>query len=238
MRLTRVGLMVLGLQVAGAFAQPAAEARGPMNVAIFIYEGVELLDFGGPGEVFASARIGAGEDTGAAFNVYTVAASLDPIVSQRFVTVVPQYTIDSCPRPDIVVFPGGSTRASVENPKVIAWARAAAKDSALMMSVCTGAFILARAGLLDGLEATTWHGRIEDLRKAAPQTRVHTGTRFVDNGQIITTAGVSAGIDGALHLVSRLHGPDAAHGVARYMEYDRWQPDEGLVVDTPRPRTR
>ncbi|HSP86652.1 MAG TPA: hypothetical protein VLN45_00845, partial [Ignavibacteriaceae bacterium] len=85
-------------------------------------------------------------------------------------------------------------------------------------------------GLLDGKEATTWHGAIERLQESTPKAKIHKDTRFVDNGQIITTAGVSAGIDGALHVVSRLLGDDAAFHVAKYMEYDKWNPNEGLIV--------
>lgn len=203
-----------------------SQALKKRNVAIFIYQGVEILDFGGPSEVFASAST----DSGFAFNVYTVAATADPILSQRFITVVPQYTIDNCPQPDIIVFPGGSTKSSVENPRVIEWVQNAAKNSTILMSVCTGAFILNKAGLLEGKEATTWYGQIDNLIKAAPKTKVHRNTRYVDNGQIITTAGVSAGIDGALHLVERLLGRDVAAGTAKYMEYDKWKPNEGLVV--------
>lgn len=230
MRTILVSLAILAMSVATVSAQSGEEKTKKMNVAIFVFEGVEILDFGGPAEVFESAVILVGDATTSPFNVYTVAAAASPVVSQGFITVVPQYTIDDCPKPDIIVFPGGSTKSSVENPKVIAWAQAAAKDSAILMSVCTGAFILAKAGLLDGLEATTWYGKVDDLKKAAPQTKIHAGTRYVDNGQIITTAGVSAGIDGALHLVSRLYGEDAARGVAKYMEYDKWMPNQGLVV--------
>lgn len=213
-----------------ASAGAAQEDTKKMNVAIFVYEGVEILDFGGPGEVFASAHVGEGDGRTTAFNVYTVAATADPILSQRFITVVPGYTIENCPKPDIIVLPGGNSRPSVEDPRVIAWVQAAAKDRALLMSVCTGAFVLAKAGLLDGREATTWYGAIDRLKEAAPRTRIHSDTRFVDNGNIITTAGVSAGIDGALHLVSRLCGIESARAVAKYMEYDRWKEDAGLVV--------
>ncbi|HEU4364048.1 MAG TPA: DJ-1/PfpI family protein [Candidatus Krumholzibacteria bacterium] len=212
-------------------AAAAKEEMKKMNVAIFVYEGVEILDFGGPSEVFASARLGdTHENMTRPFNVYTVAVTAAPVMSQGFITIVPAHTLDNCPQPDIIVLPGGNTGPSVENPRVIAWVQAAAKDDAVLMSVCTGAFILARAGLLDGKEATTWYGAIDGLKEAAPKTKVHTGTRFVDNGSIVTTAGVSAGIDGALHVVARLCGIEAARGVAKYMEYDRWQENAGLVV--------
>jgi transcriptional regulator GlxA family with amidase domain len=197
-----------------------------MNVAIFIYDGVEVLDFGGPGEVFAATIL----DNNNAFNVYTVAVKKDPILSQGFVTVTPQYTIDNCPKPDILVLPGGSAKKSMENEKLIQWIKNTSKDTKITMSVCTGAMLLSKAGLLDGKECTTWHGAIDVLQKITPQTKVHKNTRFVDNGQIITTAGVSAGIDGALHVVSRLFGEEKAEEVAKYMEYDKWKPEDGLIV--------
>ena len=197
-----------------------------LNVAIFIYDGVEVLDFSGPGEVFAATIL----DNDNAFNVYTVAVKKDPILSQGFVTVTPQYTIDNCPKPDILVLPGGSTGNSVRNEKLIKWVKNISEDTKITMSVCTGAMILSKAGLLDGKECTTWHGVINMLQKITPKTKVHKNTRFVDNGQIITTAGVSAGIDGALHVVSRLFGEEKAEEVAKYMEYDKWKPEDGLIV--------
>jgi transcriptional regulator GlxA family with amidase domain len=98
-------------------------------------------------------------------------------------------------------------------------------------SVCTGAFILGRAGLLDNLTATTYHLQIDNLQKAYPKTKVLANTRFVDNGNVITTAGISAGIDGALHLVEKLRGRAYAQGVANTIEYDKWVPENGLVVN-------
>jgi len=197
-----------------------------MNVAIFIYDKVEILDFSGPGEVFAATSLN-GDD---AFNVFTVAAEKDPIISQGFVTITPQYTIENCPAPDILVLPGGDQRKSAENPELIRWIKDCSENAKILMSVCTGAKLLSKAGLLDNKEATTWHGAIESLKQMTPKAKIHSNTRFVDNGQIITTAGVSAGIDGALHVVSRLFGVDKAHEVARYMEYDKWKPGEGLIV--------
>ena len=204
----------------------AQTGNNKMNVAIFIYDKVEILDFSGPGEVFASAQY----NNDNAFNVYTVAVSKEPLLSQGFITVTPEYTIDNCPPPDILVLPGGNTSESRENPKLIQWIKDCAKDSKVIMSVCTGAKILSQAGLLDGKEATTFHNAIESLRQMTPKAKIHENTRFVDNGQIVTTAGVSAGIDGALHVVSRLLGEENARAVARYMEYDKWKPNEGLIV--------
>ena len=196
------------------------------NVAIFIFDGVEILDFSGPGEVFAASSSEEG-----AFKVYTVAVSLEPIISQGFVKIIPEFTIENCPKPDIIVLPGGSTRSSVENPDVIKWIQTNAPDLDAAVSVCTGAFILNKAGLLDGKKATTWHGAITRLREAAKKTEVLENTRWVDNGKVVTTAGVSAGIDGALRVVEKLFGRATALATARYMEYDKWNPEDGVIVE-------
>ncbi len=216
-------LMFFLLLITISFAQ---SGNKKMNVAIFIYDNVEILDFSGPAEVFAATNLNNDD----AFNVYTVAVTKNPVLSQGFVSITPQYSIDNCPAPDILVLPGGDSRKSAENQKLIQWIKNQSKDAKIIMSVCTGAMLLSKAGLLDGKDATTWHGAIDRLQEATPKAKVHKNTRFVDNGQIITTAGVSAGIDGALHVVSRLFGEEKAHEVARYMEYDKWKPEEGLIV--------
>ncbi len=188
------------------------------RVAICVWDEAELLDFAGPGEVFAAA------DNGRAFQVYTVADRPGPIVSQGFMRILPEYTIETCPRPDIVVLPGGGAEPLLESARFTSWLSNVTGTAEVVLSVCTGAFLLAGAGLLDGLEATTWYGAVDRLRVAAPRTRVHADRRFVDNGRCITAAGVSAGIDGALHVVHRLLGPEIARDTARYMEYD-WHPE-------------
>lgn len=196
------------------------------NVAIFLYDGVEILDFSGPSEVFASSH-----SDSASFRVYTVAASKDPIMSQGFVRILPEFDLGDCPQPDIIVLPGGNSTPSVNNPKVIEWVQKHAAHADALMSVCTGAFILEKAGLLVDKKATTFHNAIDNLRKKAPQTEVLENVRWVDNGQIVTTAGVSAGIDGALHVVERMMGRETAVATARYMEYDKWKPEDGVVVE-------
>lgn len=187
------------------------------NVAILIYEGVELLDFAGPGEVFAAAQTIEGQR---AFNVYTVAASADAIVSQGFVKVTPQYTIANCPPPDIIVLPGGTNNNVIRDNNVIDWIKNASRETEITMSVCNGAYFLVRAGLLENNKATTHWTQIDKLKKEAPTTTVIENVRYIDNGKVITTAGVSAGTDGALHIVDRLLGRPAAQLTARYMEYD------------------
>ena len=196
------------------------------NVAIFLYDGVEILDFGGPSEVFAASHSDKG-----AFRVFTVAATKEPILSQGFVRIVPEFSIEDCPEPDIIVLPGGNTTPSVENAKVVEWVKKHAAHVDALMSVCTGAFILEKAGLLVGKKATTFHRAIPRLREKAKQTEVLENVRWVDNGQIVTTAGVSAGIDGALHIVERMWGLEAAAATAQYMEYDKWKPEDGVVVE-------
>lgn len=182
------------------------------KVAILVFDGVELLDLAGPGEVFAAAGHGA------AFEVYTVAASREPVTSQGFLELTPGFSIADAPAPDLLVVPGGRVSSVLENPQVMAWIRATAMRAEVVMSVCNGAFVLAEAGLLDGLEATTHSGSIDRLRRQASRTRVVEGVRFVDNGQVVTAAGVAAGIDASLHLLARLLGEREAESTARYLE--------------------
>ncbi len=201
------------------------------NVAIFLYEGVELLDFSGPAEVFAATSIKTKKDQWTSlFNVYTVAYGTDHIKSQGFVEIVPNYSIENCPTPDIIVIPGGATSKSRKTSEVIDWIRNSSETTEVFLSVCTGAFLLGDAGLLKDQKATTWYGSIGRLKETFTDTEVLENVRFVDNGKIVTTAGVSAGIDGALRVVERLISKDVALETARYMEYDKWHPNEGYVV--------
>jgi transcriptional regulator GlxA family with amidase domain len=215
--------------LAVALAAAAAQTR---NVAIVVYAGVELLDFAGPGEVFAAAA-NAGAVRGVkAFRVYTVARSKEPIVSQGFLKVTPDYSIADAPRPDLLVIPGGSSGVVTRDEAFMAWAKKAAGEAEIAMSVCSGAFVLGKAGLLDGKSATTWYGAISRLRSETPKADVQEGRRFIDQGRILTTAGVSAGIDGALHVVARLLGRAVADHTARYMEY-HWTPEPYLAQNYP-----
>lgn len=199
---------------------PAFPQKTQYKVAIFLYPGVELLDFAGPGEVF-------GATTG--FDVFTVSADGEEILSQGFVTIKPEYSIATAPPADIMIFPGGSSGPPSKDPRVLDWIKARVSGGAQILTVCTGAAIVAKTGLLDGLNITTWYGFIPRLQSELPNATVLTDTRFVDNGHIITTAGVSAGIDGALHLLSRIKGMDVAKATAKYMEYDKWNPNDGRV---------
>lgn len=191
------------------------------NVAILIFDEVEVLDFCGPFEVFSVTGGRAGIDP---FNVYTVSEKGETVSARGGLQVIPKFSIDTAPRPDIVLVPGGyGTRREMHNERLIAWIRECAQAAELVLSVCTGALMLARAGLLEGLEATTHWAAIDLLRETAPGTSVRENVRFVDNGDIVTSAGVAAGIDMALHVVGRLMGAELATEAARYMEYD-WRP--------------
>ena len=223
-------LVVLLVAVTIASAAPANAGPAPRNVAIVIYEGVEILDFAGPAEVLAAAGSFASPGGGTALNVYTVSKSTKPLKSQGFITIVPEYSIENAPRPDLVVVPGGNSGSITNDPEFFAWVKGAAGRAEATLTVCTGAFVLAKAGYLDGKEITTWYGAVEKLQKAAPKSTVQAGRRFVDNGRFITTAGVSAGIDGSLHVVARLFGRAVADQTARYMEY-HWTPEPYLARD-------
>jgi transcriptional regulator GlxA family with amidase domain len=223
-------LLLLGFAPAASGAEPTAKPLKPAtrNVAIVLYEGVELLDFAGPGEVFSAAADFGAIGGQPAFRVYTVATSIAPLTSQGFLKIVPDFTIEDAPAPDLVVIPGGNSAALTNDARFMAWARKAFTGAEVSLSVCTGAFVLGKAGLLDGRSATTWFGAVEKLRKAVPRATVEEGRRFIDQGPVVTTAGVSAGIDGALHVVARLLGRDVAEKTAQYMEY-RWSPEPYLV---------
>jgi transcriptional regulator GlxA family with amidase domain len=192
------------------------------NVAILLFDEVEVLDFCGPFEVFSVADA---YNPVRPFNVYTVAEKT-PILARNGLSVNPSYLLDepACPDPDLLVVPGGrGTRQAMQHERLLAWIREQARQAHLTLSVCTGALLLARAGLLDGLAATTHHSAFEELRAVAPHTTILPDRRIVDNGTVIVSAGISAGIDMALHVVARLHGLEMARQTAAYMEYD-WRP--------------
>jgi len=188
------------------------------RVAVLIFDQVETLDFAGPFEVFSVC--GRPEDK-RYFKVFTVAQKPGPITAREGLSLNPARLLTDCPAPDVLVVPGGlGARQEMKNPVLLNWIRSASRTSELILSVCTGALILARAGLLDGLAATTHHLSLDLLRQIAPKTEVRAGERLVDNGRIVTAAGVSAGLDASLHVVARLLDPDTARRTAAYIEYD------------------
>jgi putative intracellular protease/amidase len=189
-----------------------------MNVAILIFNGVQIIDYTGPFEVFGQAG----------YNAYTVAEKADPIKTNQGMVVTPKYTFAKFPKPDVILLPGGAVGDQLENPAVIKWIQETEKDSSNVLTVCNGAFIAWKAGLLEGKEATTTSSLIGELQQVAKNTKVVSDKRYVDNGKIITTAGLSSGIDGALYLVSKLSGLGVAQGAALGMEYN-WDPQSNYV---------
>ncbi len=190
------------------------------NVAVLIFDEVEVLDFAGPFEVFSVTGRRDGSDP---FDVYTVAEKAGPVLAYNRLSVNPHYALDECPAPDVLVVPGGpGTRRERHNRVLIDWISRHARRAKPVFSVCTGALLLAEAGLLNGLSATTHHGAIDRLRDAAPDATIEEGKRFVDNGNVVTSAGISAGIDASLHIVASLLGVEQARETAMHMEYD-WE---------------
>lgn len=191
----------------------------PRNVAIMLFTDVEVLDFAGPFEVFGVSR-DMHDETTPLFNVYTVAERAEPVIARHGLSINPAYTLENCPKPDIYLIPGGrGTRTAMHNTTLLQWITAHAPRTELVLSVCTGALMLGKAGLLQGLAATTYHTSFEELATVSPTTILMPDSRWVDNGKIITSAGVSAGIDMALYVVGKLYGVDQARWTARYMEY-------------------
>lgn len=186
----------------------------PRTVAILLFDAVEVLDFAGPFEVFSVA----GRD--GAFDVRTVAETTAPICTRGGLTVTPDAALEAGPAPDVLVVPGGQgARTAMHRDAVLNWVRAGAASAEVVLSVCTGAFILARAGLLKGRTATTHFSVLDRLGELAPGAEVVRGRRFIDNGPVVTAAGISAGLDAALHVVGRLAGTAHAEATARHMEY-------------------
>lgn len=202
------------------------------HVAILLFDEVEVLDFAGPFEVFSVCGRRSQLEP---FAVSTVSERGQSVRARNGLTVTPSHSFASCPPMDILLVPGGfGTRREMRNPIVLEWVVTHGRHCELLLSVCTGALILGSAGLLDGLSATTHHMAFPELRAAAPRAVVEEGARIVDNGRVILSSGVSAGIDMSLHVVGRLHGDDLARETARYMEYEgRW--DDASRIVTPAP---
>ena len=193
------------------------------NIGIYVFDDVEVLDFAGPFEVFSTAsRVFRRTEPSAEppFEVFTVGASRSPVTARGGLVVQPRYSFADHPKIDVLLMPGGVVAAELERPRVIAWVATRAATAELTASVCTGAFFLARAGLLKGKSATTHWEDVAELRAKAPSTRVVQGVRWVEDGAVITSAGISAGLDMSLHIVARLAGQDLAVRTARQMDYE------------------
>ncbi|MSR06562.1 MAG: DJ-1/PfpI family protein [Gemmatimonadetes bacterium] len=206
-----------------------------LRVGIFIFDDVEVLDFAGPYEVFSRARLTPGlesrrSDETAPFRVFTVAAKAETITATGGLRVVPDYGFATTSPIDLLVVPGGfGTRRLLEDFAALDWIRGSAAGARQVTSVCTGALLLAKAGLLAGRRATTHWGSLDLLASLDPTIQVERIRRVVEDG-IVTSAGVSAGIDMALLMVERLCGAEVANETARYIEYQRRPIEAGESV--------
>lgn len=190
-----------------------------LRVGILLYDDVEVLDFAGPFEVFSTAsRIVERSLQPRPFDVFTVAAD-SPIRARHGLVVVATHLMGQEPPIDVLVVPGGVVTDALRHRPTIEWIAARARAARLATSVCTGAFLLAEAGLLQGRPATTHWEDQDEMAVAYPSVDVQRNVRFVDDGDVITSAGISAGIEMSLHVVGRLLGIDWARRTARQMEY-------------------
>jgi putative intracellular protease/amidase/YHS domain-containing protein len=204
--------------------------KGQIPVAFLISDGAVVIDFCGPWEVFQDVMLlGRGEMP---FRLYTVAETEKPIRTSGGMQIVPDYTIQNAPPPKVIVIPAQSE----PSPALLEWIRKSSKTTDVTMSVCTGAFILAKTGLLNGKSATTYHGAFGSFGMKFPEIELKRGARFVENGNLATAGGLSSGIDLALRVVERYYGRDVARKTAYNMEYqgEGWMnPDSNQVYATP-----
>ena len=192
-----------------------------LRVAMTLGQGSQVIDVAGPWEVFQDVRV-KGESP---FELYTVGSSRDMVVMSGGMQIIPNYSVEDAPQPDIIVSPAH------ENCRLInAWIKRSSVASHIVSSVCTGAYNLAEAGLLDSLTITTYHQSFDSMRKKYPQVNVHRDLRFVDQGQIITSGGLTSCIDMSLHIVRRYLGFEVAQETADILEYEGqgWKHSLGL----------
>lgn len=194
------------------------------KVAVLLWHNAELLDFAGPIEVFTVADTFAGKHDLRGFEVFTVSVDGKPLLSQNTLTIVPQYSIQNCPAHDILIIPGGNSQFAREQQALLDFIIQQRNKNTLLFSVCTGSLLLAKAGLLKGLKATTFHSQLDELQSISPETIVLRDKRIVDSGSIITSAGVSAGIDASLYIVAKLTNQEIAKATAEHIEYS-WHAD-------------
>lgn len=199
------------------------------KIAIVLFDEVEVLDFAGPFEVFS---VTGKRNLGEPYEVFTVAEK-EVIAARNNLIVKPTYLFNNAPTADIFLVPGGGgyyadgrpfgSRREMDNPIMLDWIKQQYVQAELALSVCTGALIMAKADLLNGLEVTTHFMAIDTLKQLVPTAIVSPDKRFVDNGKVILSAGVSAGIDMAFYVVAKLQGAEVARETAHYMQYDYWK---------------
>jgi len=226
-------------KVPASTAQPSPlkpPATGQINVAFIISDGADVIDIAGAHEVFGDSMLTSkgkpwheadGDDMVMPFNTYTVSDSLKP-VNAGGLTIVPDYSFATAPKPQIIVIPAQRGRSDSQK----AWLLENSATADVTMSVCTGASMLAKYGLLDGLTATTHHMYAANMQKQYPTVHFISGTRFVDHGKVATAGGLTSGIDLALHIVERYYGREVAQSTADFLEYggELWKsPEFGQV---------
>ena len=192
------------------------------RVGIVVFDDVEILDFCGPFEVFSTTRVDEDKrgEQPSPFDVLLIAQKESPVTTSGNMKVIPDHTFLDCPKLDILCVPGGwGARRELANPDMLDWLRSRASEVELLTSVCTGSMLLGFAGLLDGRLATTHWRSLDWMRRTFPKVTVEYDQHVVEDGSLITSAGISAGIDMALKVVARLHGEAVARGTARHMEY-------------------
>lgn len=206
--------------------EPAAAEHGagrhgadaPITVATLMFDGVQIIDFAAPYEVFGQAGL----------EVFTVSRDGGSVTTAMNLSVNVDHDFASAPAADVVLVPGDDVHDASEDARTRAWLQGSALRARQVLSVCTGAWILARSGLLDGATATTFHRSLDAFASQFPQISTVRDQRWVDNGGIVTAAGLASGLDAALHVVSRPQGVDRARTVALHLEYD-WSPDQGFI---------
>jgi transcriptional regulator GlxA family with amidase domain len=193
-----------------------------IQVGILVFPDVEVLDFCGPYEVFTCTRLDERRrrEEPSPFEVFIVAQNDEPIRASGGLRILPDFTLETCPPLDILVVPGGwGTRREIANERLTGWIALRSEQVETLTSVCTGAMLLGRAGLLDGRRATTHWRALDWMRKSFPKVTVLHDQHVVEDGHVLTSAGISAGIDMALKVVARTYGENVARATARHMEY-------------------
>ena len=238
-RSLRAAVLLAPILAGSAFAEAPASAKvegpgpltpppsGPIPVAFLLSEGATMIDFAGPWEVFQDVMVAGRGDSLSAFHLYTVAESETPIRASGGMRLVPDYTFANAPAPKVVVVPAqaGASEASRQ------WLKQSAATADVVMSVCAGSYVLAEAGLLDGVTATTHHAFYDDFARDFPKLTVLRGKRFVEHPRVATAGGLTSGVDLALRVVERYFGRPTADRTAYFMEYlgDGWRDASGAA---------
>jgi transcriptional regulator GlxA family with amidase domain len=192
-----------------------------LNVGIFLFNEVEVMDFAGPFEVFS---VTSELNDYRLLKVFTISQDGDLIASVNNLKVQPDYSFSTHPKIDILIIPGGvGTKILLNNTDVLSWIKKNYEKSQITFSVCSGARLLGKIDVLDRKESTTHHEVIDHLKEIAPKAIINENKRFIDNGKIMTSAGISAGIDLSLYVVEKLFGKEVREKTSRYMEYGDWK---------------